>query len=154
MNNNYLNVYNNLIRLTRNKNLYHKTNADTFYDRMIVFFLHLSFLLKEYKQKETKTNMQQFFDFCVRQIELSIREIGYGDATINKKMKDYINLLYSIIDKIHKWENQDNTKKIEILKIYIPDLVNHENYLDYFEKYRKFLSKNSFNNLSKDIIEF
>ena len=98
--------------------------------------------------------MQQFFDFCIRQIELSIREIGYGDATINKKMKDYINLLYSIIDKIHKWENQDNNKKIEILKIYIPDLVNHENYLDYFEKYRKFLSKNSFNNLSKDIIEF
>ena len=57
------------------------------------------------------------------------------------KMKDYINLLYSIIDKIHKWENQDNNKKIEILKIYIPDLVNQENYLDYFEKYRKFLSK-------------
>ena len=40
----------------------------------------------------------------MRQIELSIREIGYGDATINKKMKDYINILYSIIDKIDNWE--------------------------------------------------
>ena len=32
--------------------------------------------------------------------------------------------------------------------------TNYKNYLDYFEKYRIFLSKNSFNNLSKDILTF
>ena len=26
-------------------------------------------------------------------LELSIREIGYGDQSINKKMKDYLNLI-------------------------------------------------------------
>ena len=80
--------------------------------------------------------MQKFFDYCVRQIELSIREIGYGDATINKKMKDYVNLLFSIIDKIDSW-----------------DLLTQK-YLNYFEEYCKFLRKNSFNNLTKDIINF
>ena len=64
-----------------------------------------------------KDNLQKFFDYCVRQIELSIREIGYGDATINKKMKDYVNLLFSIIDKIDNWEKKNNDEKKNILKI-------------------------------------
>ena len=150
----YLKVYNNLIKLTRNKSLYNTNKEDSFYDRMIIFFLHLSFLLKEYKNIETKDNLQKFFDYSVRQIELSIREIGYGDATINKKMKDYINLLFSIIDNINEWELKDYKYKKEILKNYIYDDNNHENYVDYFDKYREFLTKNSFKNLSKDILTF
>ena len=80
---------------------------------MIIFFFHLAFLLKEYKSTETKENLQKFFDFSIRQIELSIREIGYGDATINKKMKDYVNFLFSIIDKIDNWDLKvsNNEKK-------------------------------------------
>ena len=152
MNHMYLNIYNNLIKLTRNKILYNNKKQDTFYDRMIIFFFHLSFLLKIYKNDETREKLQKFFDFSVRQIELSIREIGYGDATINKKMKEYVNLLFSIIDKIDKWEIKDNTEKISIFKFYIQDFQNYEDYVDYFEKYRIFLSKNSFKNLSKDII--
>ena len=152
MNTIYLDIYNNLIKLTRNKNLYDNSKQDTFYQRMIIFFFHLSFLLKNYKSSEKKENLQNFFDFCVRQIELSIREIGYGDATINKKMKEYVNLLFSIIDKINEWENIDKDKKKEILTNYIEDMSNFEIYLEYFEKYRIFLSKNSFNNLTKDIL--
>ena len=119
---------------------------------MIIFFFHLSFLLKNYKSSEKKENLQSFFDFCVRQIELSIREIGYGDATINKKMKDYVNLLFSIIDKIDSWERINNDEKKNIIKNYIDVSLNNENFVNYFEKYRNFLAKNTFNNLSKDII--
>ncbi len=95
-----------------------------------------------------------FFDYCVRQIELSIREIGYGDATINKKMKDYINLLFSILDKINDWENITKSQKIKILKLYINESDNYDFYINYFEKYCYYLSKNSFKNLSKDILTF
>ena len=152
MNDNYILIYNNLIKLTRNKNLYNNNKSDTFYDRMIILFFHLSFIFKIYKTIETKENLQNFFDYCVRQIELSIREIGYGDATINKKMKEYINLLFSIIDKIHVWEKKNNNEKLKIIKIYIDDSSNCVDYVEYFEKYRKFLSNNSFKNLSKVII--
>ena len=152
MNDIYLDIYNNLIKLTRNKKLYNINKNDTFYDRMIILFFHLSFIFKIYKTSETKENLQNFFDYCVRQIELSIREIGYGDATINKKMKEYINLLFSIIDKIHVWEKKNNNEKLKIIKIYIDDSNNLVNYVEYFEKYRKFLSNNSFKNLSKDIL--
>tara|TARA_B100000282_G_C31434742_1_gene355140 strand:+ start:70 stop:534 length:465 start_codon:yes stop_codon:yes gene_type:complete len=152
MTNIYLNIYNNLIKLTRNKKLYNSKKQDTFYDRMIVLFFHLGFLFKIYKNEESKENLQKFFDYCIRQIELSIREIGYGDATINKKMKEYVNLLFSIIDKINDWEFKDNQKKMDIFINYLDDEHNFDDYVDYFEKYRIFLTKNSFNNLSKDII--
>tara|TARA_B100000886_G_scaffold318614_1_gene258770 strand:- start:11 stop:481 length:471 start_codon:yes stop_codon:yes gene_type:complete len=152
MNDIYLNIYNNLIKLTRNKNLYNNTKEDTFYDRMIILFFHLGFLLKIFKKIETKDNLQNFFDFTVRQIELSIREIGYGDATINKKMKDYVNLLFSIIDKIDKWEDLDSTSKMKIIKYFIEDNNFLDNYVKYFEKYIEFLRKNTFISLSKDIL--
>ena len=152
MNDIYLNIYNNLIKLTRNKNLYNNSKQDTFYDRMIILFFHLGFLLKIFKNIETKDNLQNFFDYTVRQIELSIREIGYGDATINKKMKDYINILYSIIDKIDKWEDLDSDSKIKVVKYFIEDNSFIDNYVVYFEKYTEFLRKNTFNSLSKDIL--
>ena len=154
MNDIYLNIYNNLIKLTRNKILYNQKNKDTFNDRIIIFYFHLGFLLKNYKNIETKDDLQKFFDFCIRQIELSIREIGYGDATINKKMKEYVNLLFSIIDKIDNWENLDLKNKVDIFKLYIDASLNYENIIDYFEKYRIFIRKNSFKNLSKDILTF
>ena len=149
----YLNIYNNLVKLTRNKKLYNDTQVDSFYDRMIIFFFHLAFLLKEFKEIEKKENLQNFFDYSIRQIELSIREIGYGDQTINKKMKEYVNLLFSIIDKIDSWEIKDNHQKEEILKNYLDNVSNHKNHLKYFEKYSNFLRNNTFNNLSKDILE-
>ena len=148
----YFNIYNNLVKLTRNKKLYNTNKQDTFYDRMIILFFHLSFLLKVYKNNVSKKELQNFFDYFVRQIELSIREIGYGDATINKKMKEYVNLLFSIIDKIDNWEFIEDTEKKNILKSYIDSDQNFDNLVKYYEKYRKFLVKNTFNNLSKDII--
>ena len=152
MNNIYLNIYNNLIRLTRNKKLYNINKQDTFYDRMIILFFHLGFLLKTYKDIEPKNDLQNFFDFCIKQIELSIREIGYGDATINKKMKEYVNLLFSIIDKIDNWEFKERLDKEKIFVNYIDGSENCDNFIDYFDNYRVFLSKNSFKNLTKDIL--
>ena len=95
MKNDYLNIYNNLIKLTRNKNLYmNLKNNDTFSDRLIILLFHYSFFLKFYKNQISSDESQDLFDFIIRQIELSIREIGYGDVSVNKKMKDYVNLFY------------------------------------------------------------
>ena len=147
----YLNTYNSLIKLTRNKKLYNLNKKDTFYDRMIIFFFHLSFLLKNFKNKEKKDELQNFFDFCIRQIELSIREIGYGDATINKKMKEYVNLLFSIIDKINDWENKKFQEKVDIFNYYIEGDNKYDFYVEYFDDFSKNVSKNTFKTISKDI---
>ena len=148
----YLNTYNSLIKLTRNKKLYNLNKKDTFYDRMIIFFFHLSFLLKNFKNKEKKDELQNFFDFCIRQIELSIREIGYGDATINKKMKEYVNILFSIIDKINDWENKKFQEKVDIFNYYIEGDNKYDFYVEYFDDFSKNVSKNTFKTISKDIL--
>ena len=155
MKNNYLNIYNNLIKLTRNKNLYYNLkNNDTFSDRLVILLLHFSFFLKTYKNSLSKEEAQDLFDFIVRQIELSIREIGYGDVSVNKKMKDYVNLFYSILEKIENWDIFDASKKTKLLG----DLMNikddNDLFVEYFDKYSHFLSKNSLKNFTKDIIEF
>ena len=154
MNNNFLNIYNNLIKLTRNKNLYlNLKNKDTFSDRLIIFLFHFAFFLKFYKNEISKNDAQNLFDFIIRQIELSIREIGYGDVSVNKKMKDYVNLFYSILENIEKW---DILKKINKNQL-ISDLMNikEDNDLltDYFDKYIEFLRNNTLKNFTKDILE-
>ncbi len=155
MKNDYLNIYNNLIKLTRNKSLYYSLkNNDTFSDRLIILLLHFSFFLKTYKNSLSKEEAQDLFDFIVRQIELSIREIGYGDVSVNKKMKDYVNLFYSILEKIENWDIFDSSKKTKLLG----DLMNikddNDLFIEYFDKYSHFLTKNSLKNFTKDIIEF
>ena len=154
MNNEYLNIYNNLVKLTRNKNLYLKLkNNDTFSDRLIILLFHFSFFLQIYKKELPKSEAQKLFDFFIRQIELSIREIGYGDVSVNKKMKDYVNLFYSILEKVQIWENLDKNKKMKL----IADLINIKEdnslFIDYFDKYSQFIIKNPLKNFTKDIIE-
>ena len=150
----YLNIYNNLIKLTRNKNLYlNLKNNDTFSDRLIILLFHFGFFLKIYKTKMSKDESQDLFDFFVRQIELSIREIGYGDVSVNKKMKDYVNLFYSILDKIEKWELLKNSDKNETIGNLINLKKDDEFFPNYFDKYSDFLSKNSLKIFTKDILE-
>ena len=155
MKNNYLNIYNNLIKLTRNKNLYSDLkNNDTFSDRLIIFLFHFGFFLKNYKNEINKNESQEIFDFIIRQLELSIREIGYGDVSVNKKMKDYVNLFYSIIEKIEIWDKLEKTKKILLISNFINIREDSELLSIYFDKYSVFLANNPLKNFTKDIIEF
>ena len=150
---NYLNIYNNLIKLTRNKNLYIKLEKqDIFSDRLIILFFHFAFFLKNFKSEMSKDYSQDLFDYVVKQLEFSIREIGYGDVSINKRMKEYVNLFYSIIDKIEQWEYSEETYKTKFIGNYLNIDKNLEFYVNYFEKYRIYLSKNTLNNFTKDII--
>ena len=152
--NNYLNIYNNLVKLTRNKELYKDfKNQDTFSDRLIFFLLHFAFFLKIYKEKNDKVLLQDIYDFVFRQMELSVREIGYGDQSINKKMKDYLNLFYGMIDKIHNWDDSNKESKKKILLIFLDNDVNTDYLVKYFDKYNKFLLNNTLNSHIKGVLK-
>ena len=150
---NYLNIYNNLIKLTRNKKLYlNLEKDDTFSERLIFLFFHLALFLKHFKTSIPSKNLQELFDVVIRQIELSIREIGYGDVAINKKMKDFVNLFYSIVEKIETVDLTNNENQLSLLRKYLNTDKNLDFYANYFNKYRSFLAKNTLNNFTKDII--
>ena len=154
MKNDYLNIYNNLIKLTRNKNLYlNLKNKDTFSDRLVVLLFHYSFFLKIYKSQISNKDSQDLFDFVIRQIELSIREIGYGDVSVNKKMKDYVNLFYLILEKIETWDNIDKSSKMALIAEFINIKDNSDFFISYFDKYRDFLLNNPLKIFTKDIID-
>ena len=155
MNKNYINIYNNLVRLTRNKSLYRTLkNKDTFSDRLIILLFHFAFFLKVYKEEVSKNEAQDIFDFVIRQIELSIREIGYGDVSVNKKMKDYVNLLFSIIEIVDTWEQMQNSAKSSLFAKYINIDIHNDLFVKYFDKFGDFLVKNPLKIFTKDIIEF
>ena len=154
MKKNYIHIYNNLINFTRNKDLYKSLNRDdNFSDRLTLFLLHFAFFLKNFKNEQNKIILQEIYDFNFRQLELSIREIGYGDQSINKKMKDYINLFHEMIDKFHFWEKSDNHEKSKILKKFATNCNNIPILLDYLEKYLKTLKKNTLNSYIKSVIK-
>ena len=152
MKNNYIHIYNNFINFTRNKELYKNLNReDNFSDRLTLFLLHFSFFLKNYKNNENKTVLQEIYDFNFRQLELSIREIGYGDQSINKKMKDYINLFHSMVSEIHFWGDLSKSYKLKKISIFLSDFGNIEHLLDYFEKFNDDLSKKTLNSYLKSV---
>ena len=150
----YLNIYNNLVQLTRNKALYKDfKEQDTFSDRLIFLLLHFAFFLKAFKNEANKEVLQDIYDYVFRQLELSIREIGYGDQTINKKMKDYLNLFYGMIDKIDNWKDQNTESKKSILLSFLDNCKNEEFLIDYFDNYKLNLSKNTLNSYIKGVIK-
>ena len=152
MNKNYINIYNNLVKLTRNKELYKDfKKQDTFSDRILFFLLHFAFFLKIYKENHDKEILQEIYDYIFRQVELSIREIGYGDQSINKKMKDYLNLFYGIIDKIHDWENLTLESRALLLENFLDNAKNTDYLAVYFEKYRLNLINNTLNSYIKGV---
>ena len=152
MSNEYIHIYNKLINFTRNKDLYKDLNReDSFSDRLTLFLLHFSFFLKNYKNEENKKILQEIYDFNFRQLELSIREIGYGDQSINKKMKDYINLFHSMVSEIHFWDDLSKSDKIEKLSIFLEDFNNIDDLLKYFDEFNLNLSKKTLNYYLKSV---
>ena len=153
MKTNYINIYNNLIKLTTNKNLYkHFDKEDTFSDRLIFFLIHFAFFLNVYKNENNSKLLQDIYDFNFRQLELSLREIGYGDQSINKKMKDYINLFHSIISEVHYWENYDKDQKKMKISIFFDNLQEIDYLVEYFDNFKQDLSKKNLNYFLKSVI--
>ena len=148
----YLNIYNNLIRLTTNKSLYKGLKSqDTFEDRLVLFLIHFAFFLNVYNKKEDKKTLQEIYDLNFRHLELSIREIGYGDQSINKKMKDYVNLFHQILSDLHLWKELDKIKKVKILSNFLRNFKNIEYLTIYFDDFRENLLKKTLNSYIKSV---
>ena len=152
MKNKYINIYNNLVNLTRNKDLYKNfTTKDSFSDRLILFLLHFAFFLKVYK-KDDKKIIQEIYDYIFIQLEISIREVGHGDVSINKNMKIYINLFHSMLIKVEKWDKINQEDKSKVIQSLL-NLKNKQYDLSvYFDKYKVELEKNALNFYIKSVI--
>ena len=95
-------LYNNILLLSRNKLFFTKfCLADSFQNRIYLIFILISFLFIKIKQDNHKQIYkifyQKMFDLIFNNIELNMREIGYGDTIINKNMKFLVKKFYNIL---------------------------------------------------------
>ena len=130
-----VNLYNILLTLSRNKLFYQKILLpDTFNTRINLMFIHFSIFLKIYKRKGEKFD-QKTYDQLFHSIENDLRELGYGDVSVNKKMKDLNKILYDILIKIEKVDQIDRfTINSSLILEYFKELKNEKsnNYTRYF----------------------
>jgi len=114
---------------------------------------HFAFFLKVFKKNNEKKILQEIYDQIFKYLELTIREMGYGDATINKKMKNYLNTFHSILEKINNWESKSNSNKSKVLAVFLDIDKNTSNLIEYFDNYIVDLSNNTLNFYIKGVVK-
>jgi cytochrome b pre-mRNA-processing protein 3 len=119
-----IDLYSILLSLSRNKFFYQNINLpDTFQTRIYLMFMHFSVMLIIYKKKGKKFD-QKSYDYFFHNIENNLREMGLGDVSVNKKMKDLNKILYDILLKL---ENQLTQTSFKINRKLINKYFNHFN---------------------------
>ena len=154
------NLYNILLTLSRNKFFYEKIKLpDTFETRIYLMFIHFSLLMLISKKKGKKFD-QKIYDLFFHNIEYNLRELGFGDVSVNKKMKDLNKLLYDILLKIEEKtsKNSFNINKSLIIKYFemLDDAKGdyYRYFSSYFTKFFNFCFELPLENMIRDSINF
>ena len=152
-------LYSTLLVLSRNIFFYKTLKlADNFETRIYLMFFHFSIILTIFKDIKKKFK-QNNYDSLFNNIENNLRELGFGDVSVNKKMKEMNKIFYDILLK-HQI-NKLNTDKINeklVLK-YFPDFNNAKTqefkyFETYFIKFYQFCFELSPDNMIREAIKF
>ena len=153
-------MYNKIVFLTR-ENFFYKDYklSDSFSNRIYLIFFHLSFILIALKNKKSGKNIQQsIFDFFFKQIELNCRELGYGDMTVNKKMKELVKIFYEILMKCNNWKKLHMENKNNLLLNFFSnnrdDEIITDKLTNYFNKFAFFVEDIPLNSITKGVFNF
>ena len=136
-------LYNKLVELSRNIFFYKEISLkDDFETRINLIFIHFSIILLIFKKRK-KNFPQEIFDNIFLNIEFHIRELGYGDVTVNKKMKILTRIFYDILLKINNSKTEAFVTSDEILKIYFDPIDDDkyriiDNLSEYFNTFYNF----------------
>ena len=159
-NNHNNNIYNILLSLSRNIFFYKKVKLpDTFETRIYLMFIHFSIFMIISKKKGQKFD-QKTYDFLFHSIENNLRELGYGDVSVNKKMKDFNKILYDILLKLDLAKNDNEFRLNEnLIKNYFQSLNSQNNpefvnFNDYFTNFYNFCFDLPLNNMLEGSINY
>ena len=136
-------LYNNLVKLSRNKFFYEETKIeDRVESRILLIFFHFALLLNSIKSSNKQTKTQEIFDNIFQNIEYTLRELGEGDVAVNKKMKKLTQIFYDILIKIDTKKTALIDNESSLIKKYFNDQNNHQVKIkqlsDYFTKFQDF----------------
>jgi cytochrome b pre-mRNA-processing protein 3 len=124
-------------------------------------FIHFSIMLIIFKKKSKKFD-QKSYDRLFYNIENNLRELGFGDVSVNKKMKEFNKILYDILLKVEQ-ENQLKKKLFRINpKLVIkyfnelnePKNVQYKSFESYFLSFFNFCFEIPIDNMLIEITKF
>ena len=128
-----LNLYNKTLLEARNPLIFDNYIDDNLNNKILIFLIFLS--KKFNKIKKTDANYQKFFDYIFNRIETDLRELGYGDMSVNKKMKVIVTKFYSILLDFKNYTKISKDEKNNILRKYFNDIRQIDDFMDYLVKY-------------------
>ena len=152
-------LYNTLLTLSRNILFYNKINlSDRFETRIYLMFMHFSIMMIISKNKGIKFD-QSSYDSLFNNIEYNIRELGYGDVSVNKKMKDYNKILYDILLKLQDPKFNEFKINKKLIFTYFSELesLEEEKYVffeDYFLNFYNFCFELPLDSMIREAINF
>ncbi len=131
---------------------------DSFETRIFLMFFHFSLFMIIFKKKGKKFDQKEY-DNVFKNIEYNLRELGFGDVSVNKKMKDLNKLLYDILLKIDKSPKNDFKLNKELVLKYFttfkdendPKIVDFERY---FVEFYKFCFELPIQNMIREALNF
>ncbi len=157
-------LYNKILNLSRNKYFYTKICLeDTFQNRINLIFMHISFLFIKIKKADNKEFYKKFyqkmFDLTFNTIEVNMRELGYGDVTVNKNMKFLVKTFYNVLLELESYKDKSLNDKVLIMSKYLTYNTTKKKpetniLIDYFDKYQAFCLDLSLDNVLKGDLEF
>ena len=157
-------LYNNILLLSRKKVFYTKFNlTDTFQNRIILIFIHISFIFIKTKQnnenKKYKFFYQKMFDLIFKKIEFNMREIGHGDVTVNKNMKYLVKTFYNILLNCENYKTKSLSDKNFFFHNFLTQNMNlidanNIDLIEYFDKYQTFCLDLSSDKVLKGVLNF
>ena len=152
-------LYTTLLNLSRNVYFYENIKLkDSFETRIYLMFLHFSIILIIYKKKSLKFD-QNAYDSLFYNIENNLRELGFGDVSVNKRMKDLNKILYDMLLKL-KDNKKDEFKlnKSLIVKYFdifdIDKTSKYQEFSQYFVRFYNFCFELPHNSMLKKAINF
>ena len=149
-------LYNKLVELSRNIFFYKEMKLnDNFESRIMLIFLHLSIIILNSK----KEFPQKIFDNIFQNIEYHLRELGYGDVSVNQKMKTLNKIFYDILLKLKTKENDKFKPNMTLVKKYLftesnPGSEITSKISDYLIKFNNFCFELDKENIIKGKINF
>ena len=152
-------MYNTLLSLSRNLFFYKKIALkDSFETRIYLMFIHFSIMMLIYKIKGQKFD-QKSYDSLFHSIENNLRELGFGDVYVNKKMKDLNKVLYDILLKINKASGKEFIVNEKLISTYFKELnnINDDKYVkfeQYINNFYKFCFELPLNNMIRETRNF
>ena len=152
-------IYNNLVKLSRNIFFYKDIKLeDKLENRVVIIFAHLVIILNCLKiNQNNKVLSQEIYDNVFLNIENNLREMGHGDVTVNKKMKELNKIFHDLLIKFFDTNKSEKIQINELMKFLYMVIKNDEISIklsQYFKKYYDFCFDIINKNMIKDLDKF